>query len=83
MPIFEYRCNDCGTVSEFLVGVSQETPAIQCSSCGSSKLEKMLSASNFVSKQSAPIPAGCETCCGSGEPHEAFSCAKSSYCPRG
>jgi putative FmdB family regulatory protein len=82
MPLFEYRCNDCGKVNEFLIGVSQESASIECSSCGSTSLEKMISASNFVSKESAPMPAGCDTCCASGEPHESFSCAHNSYCPR-
>ena len=57
MPIFEYRCEGCGKISEFLVGVSQENPKIECSHCGGSNLKKVLSKLNFVAKSSTPEPS--------------------------
>ena len=48
MPIYEYRCNKCGTVSEILTGVSREDPSIQCDACGSNNVKKLISASNFT-----------------------------------
>jgi len=41
MALFEYKCKDCGAVSEVLVFSSEDTPA--CDRCGSENMEKMLS----------------------------------------
>jgi putative FmdB family regulatory protein len=41
MPIFEYRCEDCGTKFEKLVRRSTDT--IACPSCGESHLKQELS----------------------------------------
>lgn len=40
MPIFEYRCEDCGTRFEFLQR-GKDTP--ECPLCGSKSLKKLLS----------------------------------------
>ena len=40
MPIFEYRCEDCGTKFEKLVRSSEE---IACPSCGETHLKQELS----------------------------------------
>jgi putative FmdB family regulatory protein len=40
MPLFEYRCADCGHLFEFLTR-SETTPA--CPKCASQSLEKQLS----------------------------------------
>jgi putative FmdB family regulatory protein len=42
MPIFEYRCQDCGTKFEKLVRRS-DTAALECPSCGKQHLEQELS----------------------------------------
>ncbi len=63
MPIYEYRCHDCGQISEVLVLKKDE--AVCCGSCNSKNLEKIMSAHNTVGSGStfnAPIPGGC---CGS------------------
>ena len=44
MPIYEYRCEKCGEVTEVLVMGEPETPA--CNQCGSEKLVKLMSAAN-------------------------------------
>ena len=62
MPIFEYKCNDCGMVSEFLEK-SWKAQQHRCSKCGSSNLQKMLS--GFVVGQSKAVSSSCETCHGS------------------
>ena len=41
MPVYEYKCKDCGKVSEILVFSSEETP--DCKHCGSKNIEKILS----------------------------------------
>ena len=51
MPIYEYRCRDCGFQDEFLQKVS-EPPMTVCPSCGKKRFEKMLSAAGFQLKGS-------------------------------
>ena len=80
MPIFEYKCGDCGTTSEFLVGVAKESDDIACSSCGGSKLTKLFSAVNFATKGSAYVGA-CESCCGGHEQGATPRCEMGSPCP--
>lgn len=68
MPMYEYRCRDCGTVSEFLVGVSSDEPRLECGSCGSRKLNRMISVMNFTmgSKSSTAVAPACGCAEGSG-----------------
>lgn len=42
MPIFEYRCSECGEKFETLVYSSSEE-SIECPACGSIQTEKQLS----------------------------------------
>ncbi|HLG44437.1 MAG TPA: zinc ribbon domain-containing protein [Nitrospirales bacterium] len=49
MPMYEYKCLDCG--KEFLVALSlkeHESGAAKCSSCGSKKVEQEFT--SFVAK---------------------------------
>ncbi len=43
MPIYEYRCNDCGKVSEFLLIKTDETFIPECKRCKSKKMTRILS----------------------------------------
>jgi putative FmdB family regulatory protein len=51
MPIYEYRCADCGFQEEHLQKVS-EPPLTVCPSCGKPKFAKMISAAGFQLKGS-------------------------------
>ena len=51
MPIYEYRCAECGHQEEFLQKVS-EPPLEQCPSCRKPALKKLLSAAGFQLKGS-------------------------------
>jgi putative FmdB family regulatory protein len=51
MPIYEYRCADCGFQEEYLQKVS-EPPLTVCPSCGKPKFAKLLSAAGFQLKGS-------------------------------
>lgn len=51
MPIYEYRCSDCGYQNEYLQKVS-EPPMKVCPTCGKEAFTKLLSAVGFQLKGS-------------------------------
>ena len=51
MPIYEYRCSDCGLQKEFLQRIA-DAPIAACPTCGSGSFSKMLSAAGFHLKGS-------------------------------
>jgi putative FmdB family regulatory protein len=46
MPIYEFRCNDCGHDQEFLLKID-ELPTTPCAKCQSLSLEKCVTAPRF------------------------------------
>ncbi|OHB52851.1 MAG: hypothetical protein A2Y07_04430 [Planctomycetes bacterium GWF2_50_10] len=66
MPIFEYKCKECGKVSEFLVNGSSSEKN-KCGHCGSGKLEKMFS--TFAPKIKEGQSKKCHGCMDGGCPH--------------
>lgn len=82
MPIYEYKCQDCGKVSEFLVGVSKDVAKIRCNFCKSHNLKKMFSQS-FVSTGGHMVGSqGDKTCCGRSERCDSPPCADGGGCRR-
>ena len=79
MPIYEYRCEACGAVTEYLVGVDDEVK-IQCKVCGSSGMNRILSASSFTFQSNKRIPG--RTCCGRKERCETPPCSDGGDCRR-
>lgn len=65
MPIYEYRCEKCGTQFEELTLSVPEDDRVNCRSCGSKKVSRLLSAF-AVHTQSAPAPAEAGPCGGCG-----------------
>lgn len=51
MPIYEYRCENCGFLLEALQKVS-DTPLVRCPECGEDRLRKQLTAAGFQLKGS-------------------------------
>ncbi|MDH5186650.1 MAG: zinc ribbon domain-containing protein [candidate division WOR-3 bacterium] len=43
MPIYSYKCGECGTAFDILVGVGKDSAEPQCPKCKSKKLERILS----------------------------------------
>jgi putative FmdB family regulatory protein len=43
MPIYEYRCEDCGKLSEFLLIKTDEIFVPRCKKCKSKKMSRVLS----------------------------------------
>jgi putative FmdB family regulatory protein len=63
MPIYEYRCEDCGTKFEKLVR-SSETNGLACPSCGTEHLKMELStfaahSGTGARGASEPMTGGC------------------------
>jgi putative FmdB family regulatory protein len=79
MPIYEYRCKSCGTISEFLVGINSKDQSLNCKQCGDSQLEKMISISHS-SKSEKTTPG--HTCCGREERCSTPPCSTGSGCRR-
>jgi putative FmdB family regulatory protein len=48
MPLFDYKCKKCGHVTEFLES-SGSKEAHRCEKCGSTRMEKLLSAFSVAS----------------------------------
>ena len=51
MPIYEYRCAECGHQQEFLQKVS-DAPLTVCTRCGKATFSKMVTAAGFQLKGS-------------------------------
>ncbi len=51
MPIYEYRCNDCGKVFEAMQKFSDK-PVSECKYCSGGSVEKLISRSSFILKGS-------------------------------
>lgn len=82
MPIYEYKCKDCGKVSEFLVGVTKDMSEIKCNFCGSKNLDKIISGS-FISTSGHIIGSqGGKTCCGRDERCDTPPCSDGGVCRR-
>ena len=63
MPIYEYRCDKCGLMNEFLIMKREE--ALRCKQCGSEDLTRLLSAHNTSSSSSRKLTeSGSGGCCG-------------------
>ncbi len=58
MPIFEYKCLDCGKVNEFLQTANTKFDG-RCEQCGGSRLQKQFSVFNAGAK-----PGGSKRCLG-------------------
>ena len=80
MPIYEYRCIDCGEVSEVLTGMGSRDEVPPCKHCGSDNVERILSAA-FVSVKDG-MPRGGKTCCGRDERCETPPCSTDDVCRR-
>jgi putative FmdB family regulatory protein len=61
MPIYEYRCEDCGSKFEKLVRRSAEP--VECPECGKDHLKLELSTfsahAHGRAHEAAPMPGGC------------------------
>jgi len=57
MPMYEYRCRDCGERFEELRGSNEGDEGMECPRCGESRVERLLSAF-ATSSPTGSSPAG-------------------------
>jgi len=66
MPIYEYKCNDCGNIFETLV-LGKNEPN-KCEICGKGNISRMMSVCGFLSKngtgETVSSSAGSSSCSG-------------------
>jgi len=70
MPIYDYRCDDCGKTYDVFHKVREVVDDVVCPSCESKNHTRLLSAPNVAmgSSPSADFAPSCTTggCCGGG-----------------
>jgi putative FmdB family regulatory protein len=77
MPVYEYRCSDCGTTFDALVRAGR---SVTCPRCGSSSLDKLLSTPAVLSGQTARTEG--QTCCGRDDRCGVPPCSAGRTCRR-
>jgi putative FmdB family regulatory protein len=78
MPIYEYRCMDCGKTSEIFLR-TPNSGSIECPICGGKNVERLLSAS-YAIKMSDFMTE--KTCCGRTGRCEMPPCSTDATCRR-
>ncbi len=72
MPIYEYKCQECGERSEFRIVSQEQVNTLACQKCGSRDLKKLISVP-VISSGRHPEPG--HTCCGSNQ-----GCSEPGHC---
>jgi len=80
MPIYEYCCQDCGAITEFLQKRIDVPEKVACEQCGSERLAKLLSAANVSVSEGRHAPG--KTCCGRHSRCDAPPCGDDGTCVR-
>lgn len=71
MPVYQYKCHECGEVSEFVLPISSDSQALNCHGCGSQNLERLISAVSLLKN----VTRSGSTCCGREERCEKPPCS--------
>jgi putative FmdB family regulatory protein len=53
MPIYEFKCLECGEYFEFLVMKTEETVEMACPKCKAENFERILSGTNYAMGEGA------------------------------
>ena len=64
MPIYEYRCQDCGQSFEELARTMDDPQGLACPHCGSPKVQRQLSV--FAARQAEVERLSCGSACCDG-----------------
>lgn len=65
MPIYEYKCQTCGSAFEKLLATATSDPGA-CPACEGRTLTRLLSVFGIATKAEAPAPPPCAQFCGAG-----------------
>jgi putative FmdB family regulatory protein len=79
MPIYDFKCQECGKVSEFLLSSPSDGKKPACPGCGSQNLERLISAPRLLKHSSGNSGA---TCCGREERCVTPACVTGEECRR-
>jgi len=80
VPIYEYKCLECGGIAEVLSIAPSDDQSVTCPACGGRRMERLISGSYMV--QIGSRQPG-KTCCGRAERCEKPPCSTSDTCSRG
>lgn len=61
MPVYSYKCEDCGAEFDLLVGVGRGDEELKCQKCGSKNLKRLLSSFGFKIEGSSSDSLSCPT----------------------
>ncbi|MFZ2445220.1 MAG: zinc ribbon domain-containing protein [Syntrophobacteraceae bacterium] len=69
MPIYEFRCVNCGNIQEFILAGSDENLEMKCGECNGEDLERVMSRTNYSmgSGASGPGPSATTRTCAPGK----------------
>ena len=77
MPIYEYKCKECGELSELFI--QRQGEMAKCPHCGSEEMEKLLSSSYMIHMGAS---SSGRTCCGREERCDSPPCSDGGVCRR-
>lgn len=80
MPIYEYKCSECGNTFESYVQNLSMSESQRCPGCGSQDISRLLSLPNIQKEFSHQSG---KTCCGREERCEKPPCSSEGHCRRG
>lgn len=80
MPIYEYKCRDCGRITEAYIPVIKQDISLSCSHCQSKNLEKIFSTPSSVRMGNSSSKGS--TCCGRTERCDTPPCSDGGVCRR-
>jgi putative FmdB family regulatory protein len=63
MPIYEYKCNNCGNCFERIVFASDDESSFECDKCGKKDIERLVSAFSRVNsgQEGGSLSTGCSS----------------------
>ncbi|MEW6374511.1 MAG: zinc ribbon domain-containing protein [Thermodesulfobacteriota bacterium] len=65
MPIYEYKCEECGKITEVFMKDRASEDSIFCSHCGSERIKKLISVPSVL--RMGRFSSDSSTCCGREE----------------
>lgn len=80
MPIYEYKCKECGKVTEVFVRSLHQEIGLSCSQCNSKNLQKIFSTPAVIKTGNSSAMG--LTCCGETERCETPPCSDGGVCRR-